>query len=193
MMVEDGNDGAPPSGESPEPARYGPTARWLHWVVALFVVVQVPVGVAMTSAPLSAWADPLFIVHKGLGALLLLLVVARALWRLTHKPPPLPDSLPPLEKRIAHGTHVAIYLALLTMVVSGYVRTVGDGYPIELLDAVGVPPLIPVLPSVAAGMLVVHRFAVFILVVLVSVHVAAVLRNAMIEHDSVVLRMWPPW
>jgi cytochrome b561 len=192
-MAEHVGDGAVRSGGSSDVKRYGRVARWLHWIVALFVIVQVPVGVAMTSAPLEAWADPLFILHKGLGAILLALVMGRALWRLTHAPPEFPDSLPPLEKRIAHRAHVAIYGALLIMVTSGYVRTVADGYPIELLDLMGIPPLLPVLPDVAAVMLVVHRFAVFVLVVLVAVHVAAVLRHAVIQKDAVLQRMWPPW
>jgi cytochrome b561 len=192
-MAEHAQNRATHTGESADLARYGRVARLMHWVVALFVIIQVPVGVAMTTAPLSAWADPLFILHKGLGAILLVLVVGRILWRVSHAPPELSDDLHPTEKRIAHRTHLAIYAALLTMVVSGYVRTVGDGYPIELLDLLGIPPLVPLLPGLAAAMLVVHRFAVFILVVLVAVHVAAVLRHALIEKDRVLQRMWPPW
>ena len=114
------------------------------------VVVQIPAGIAMTSEPLARFADPLFILHKGLGAIPLFMVLARVVWRLTHRPPPFPDFMPQREQRIAHRTHMALYALLVAMVVSGYVRTVGDDYPIELLDALGVPPLIPSMPGVAA-------------------------------------------
>ena len=190
-MSEDGTNG----GLEPEqaaPPRYGTTARLFHWMVALMIVVQIPVGIAMTSEPLLDLADPLFILHKATGAVLLVLVVLRVAWRATHPAPPFPDFMPPLEKRIAHATHIAIYVLLLVMVVSGYVRTVGDGFPIELLDLLGVPPLIPEMPALAAAMLVVHQFAVIGLVGLVAVHVSAVLRHRLIEGNPVLGRMWPP-
>ena len=174
-------------------AGFDTVARLFHWVIALMVVVQIPAGIAMTSEPLAGMADPLFILHKGMGAVLLVLVVARVLWRLTHRPPPFPDFMPPLERRIATATHVAIYVLLLVMAVSGYVRTVGDGFPIELLDALGVPPLIGPMPEVARLMLVVHQFAVIGLVGLVAVHVAAVLRHQLIDRNPVLARMWPPF
>jgi cytochrome b561 len=171
---------------------YGSVARILHWIVALLVVLQIPAGIAMTSEPLSAYSDPLYIFHKGSGTLLLVLVLARVAWRLMHRPPPFPAFMPPLEQRIAHATHAAIYVLLGVMVVSGYVRTVGDGFPIELLDALGVPPLIPEMPRIARAMLVVHQFTVIGLIGLLAVHVSAVLRHHLIEGNPVLARMWPP-
>lgn len=185
-----GDEGVSPSPEGTP--GYGTGARIFHWLVAVLVVVQIPAGVAMTSEPLAAYADPLFILHKGLGAVLLVLVVGRIAWRLTHRPPPFPDFMPPRERTIAHRTHLAIYGLLLVMVVSGYVRTVGDGYPIELLDALGIPTLLPSMPSTAHAMLVVHQMAVFALVGLVAVHVGAVLMRHLIDGRPVLHRMWPP-
>lgn len=171
---------------------YDRVARLFHWTIALMVVIQIPAGVAMTSEPLEGVGTPLYVLHKGMGVLLLLLIVGRIVWRLTHRPPPFPDSMPPLEQRIAHRTHIAIYVLLVTMVVSGYLRTVADEYPIELLDALGVPPLVGHHPRLAATMLVVHQFAVLALLGLVAVHVSAVLRHHLIDRDATLSRMWPP-
>lgn len=183
-MAEDGRS-APPG--------YGTGARLFHWIIAAMVLIQIPAGVAMTSEPLGGISTPLYVLHKGMGSVLLLLVLGRILWRVTHRPPPFPDSMPPLEQRIAHRTHIAIYVLLLTMVVSGYLRTVADEYPIELLDALGIPPLIGYHPSLAAAMLVVHQLAVLVLLGLVAVHVAEVLRHHLIERDATLSRMWPPF
>lgn len=171
---------------------FGLGARLFHWSIAALVAVQIPIGIAMTSEPLADLADPLFIVHKGLGVILLVLVFGRIAWRLLHPPPPFPDTMPPLERRLAHVTHIAIYGLLVVMVVSGYVRTVGDDYPIELMDVFGIPTLLPTMPDVAAIMLVVHQFAVIGLVSLVAVHVAAVLQHHLIQRDDTLARMWPP-
>jgi len=154
---------------------YGTVARLLHWLVAVLVLLQIPAGIAMTSEPLTAWTAPVYIFHKGSGAVLLVLVLARAAWRLTHRAPPFPDYMPSLEQRIAGATHVAIYVVLVAMVLSGYVHVIGGGYPIELLDRLGVPPLIPSVPRLAAAVLPVHQFGAFLLVGLIAVHVSAVL------------------
>lgn len=191
--AEEADRGGPRGGMAAGSAGYGSVARLFHWVIGILVVVQIPAGIAMTSEPLLGVADPLFILHKGMGSILFVLIVARALWRLTHRPPPFPDYMPGLEQRIAGATHVTIYVLLLAMVVSGYVRTIGDGFPIELLDALGIPPLIPLMPRVARVMLVVHQFTVVALVGLVAVHVSAVLRHQLIERNPVLRRMWPPF
>lgn len=171
---------------------YGTVARLLHWAVAVLVVLQIPAGILMTSEPLAEYADPLYVYHKGAGVVLLVLVLARVGWRLGHPAPPFPDFMPPLEQRIARATHVALYVLLVVMVVSGYLRTVADGFPIELLDALGVPPLISDAPTLARMMLVVHQLAVVLLVGLFAVHVSAVLRHRLIEGNAVLERMWPP-
>ena len=171
---------------------YDTVARLLHWSVALLVVLQIPAGIAMTSEPLAAWADPLYVYHKGAGTVLLLLVFARLGWRLTHRTPPFPAFMPPREQRIANATHLVIYASLVVMVVSGYVRTVGEGFPIELLDTLGVPPLLPEMPRLARAMLVVHQLTVVVLVALAAVHVSAVLRHRLIEGNPILGRMWPP-
>jgi cytochrome b561 len=145
----------------------------------------------MTSEPLVAVQDPIYILHKGLGSVLIVLVALRVLWRVTHRPPPFPDFMPTLEQRIAGATHVAIYVALVVQVVSGYVRTVGDGFPIELLNVLGIPPLIPPMPRLAQVALVVHQVTVLVLLGLVAVHVSAVLRYHLIERKPILARMWP--
>jgi len=186
------HDETPTGAADPGQAGYGTVARAFHWVIALLVLVQIPVGIAMLSQPLSRFSNALFVFHKGGGAVLLVLVFARLGWRVLHRPPPFPDFVPLDERRIASATHHALYVLLLVMVVSGYVRTVGDGYPIELLDLLGVPPLMPLMPRAAAFALIVHQFAVLALVALVAVHVSALLRHQLIDRNPILARMWPP-
>jgi len=182
------------TGGSAAGSRYGTVARLFHWAIAVLVVLQVLAGIAMTSEPLAGVVERLgiYVYHKGAGAVLLALVIGRLLWRVTHRPPPFPAFMPPLEQRIAGATHVTIYVLLLAMTVSGYVHVIGGEFPIELLDAAGIPPLLPPMPRAAAAALVVHRFAVFGLVALVAVHVAMVIRHELIDGNPVLQRMWPP-
>ena len=136
--------------------------------------------------------DALYVFHKGLGAILLVVILARVLWRLTHAAPPLPESMPALERKLVAATHAAMYVLMVLVAVTGYVHVIGLGFPIELLDKMGVPPLLPRMERLAVISSFVHRFAVFALLGTVAVHIAEVLRHHWIEKDGMLGRMWPP-
>ncbi|MEQ9399045.1 MAG: cytochrome b/b6 domain-containing protein [Longimicrobiales bacterium] len=172
--------------------RYSRPARLFHWAVSGLVAVTIPVGIAMTSEGFRAQGDVLYITHKGIGVVLLVLVLARAAYRVVVPPPPLPDSVPDRERRIAGATHVLLYVLLVVQGVTGYLRTVAGDFPIELLDVLGVPPLIGEHPDLARRLSVAHKIGAYALVATVSVHVAAVLHHALILRDGILGRMWPP-
>jgi len=178
---------------APGPERYGAVARAFHWMTAISVFVLLPTGVLMTSAPLAPVAGPLYIVHKGLGSILLVLVGARTAWRLMRPPPPLPLHVPRVQQVLMHATHWALYLLLLIMVASGYVRTVADGFPIELLETLGVGPMIPESAEIARVALVVHKVTAYTLTALVATHVAAAADDILFRGGALVRRMgWRP-
>lgn len=183
--------------------RYDAGARFFHWLFVLLFLAQVPAGIAMiVPAQIGDFAalpgveqrtiDALYVFHKGLGAVLLVVVLARLVWRLTHRPPPLPRTMPELERRIAGQTHAFLYVLMVVAAVSGYVHVIGLGFPIEMLDALGVPPLLPRMEGIAVASSFVHRFTVFVLTGVVGVHVAEVLRHQLVVKDGILSRMWPP-
>ena len=77
--------------------RYRQPARVLHWLMALIVICMVPLGIAVNYLPWDGFQDFLFNLHKSLGIVVLALVVIRLIYRLTHKPPALPSSVPALS------------------------------------------------------------------------------------------------
>ena len=70
------------------------TARVLHWVIAVLVLLMIPVGIIIANE----WGGPaqkfLYNLHKSIGATLIPLVIIRLLYRLTHPAPPLPSDIP---------------------------------------------------------------------------------------------------
>ncbi len=158
----------------------------------MMVLVQVSAGIAMTSEAFPSIGDVLFILHKGMGCIFLVLVPARILWKLTHPVLPLLAHTPILQRRIAGLTHGALYVLLVVMPVSGYIRTVGDGYPIEMLDAMNIPPLFSGIPETAQAMLVVHKFSAYLLTALIAAHLGAAIHHGLVERDGVMSRIWPP-
>lgn len=174
--------------------RYGVVARLFHWTTVVFVAVMIPVGIAMTSGFFEGTGvqDPLFILHKGLGVIVLALVVLRLVWRLFHAPPPFPETMPRVERLLAETTHWGLYGLLLVQTVSGYLRTVAEDFPIELLDALGIPPLVSGMPELAQAMLLVHIISAYTLTAAIAAHVSAAVYHAVTENDDIFDRIWPP-
>ena len=170
------------------------TTRSLHWLMAALVAVQVAAGIAMTSQGFRGVSDALYVTHKGTGVVLLLLLLVRVAWRAAGPAaPPLPDTIPPAERRLAAWTHRFLYVLVGTLAVTGYLRTVGGGYPVELLDALGIPPLVGEDEALATRLSVVHKVLGYVLVATVALHVGAVVQHTFLIRNRVLDRMWPPW
>ena len=171
---------------------YDTVQRVLHWLTVAMVLVMVSAGMAMTHEAFKPVQDQLYIVHKNGGVLLFLVLVVRLGWRLTHRPTPLPASIPSIHRRVSALTHALLYVLLFTMVTTGYLRVIGGGFPIEILNALGIPPLVPTMRETATIISAVHKATAYTLIVVIVVHVTAALQHALVEKDGVMERIWPP-
>ena len=171
---------------------YGTVARLFHWVTVLLVAVMISVGLTMTQDVPRPLQDSLFILHKGLGPVVLVVVLARLAWRAFNPPPPLPASVPPLQARAAGLVHVGLYTFLIVQAVSGYVRVTTGGFPIEALERLGIGPLLPKAEAVSKIASTIHSVSVAVLILLIAMHVGAAAYHGIVKRDGVISRMWPP-
>lgn len=175
------------------PTRYAAVTRLLHWVVAIMVLATLPVGYFMLQDSLPRdLRNTLFILHKNGGVIILLLVLLRLGWRAYRPAPPLPDNVPQLQARVARLAHAGLYGLLLVMAISGYIRVRAGGFPIEMLDAIGLPALVPRSDMVAETAKWVHATARYALAALIVAHIAAGV-NHLRKRDGVFDRIWPPF
>lgn len=178
---------------SPTTQGYSTAARLFHWIVALLVFGMVPAGLIMVQEDISRpLQDTLFIFHKNFGLVVFVLVIARFAYRRANPPPPLPDHMPPWQKQIAKLTHRLLYLFLLVLPIAGYIRVRAGGFPIESLDALGLPPLVPRSDALAERAKTVHYFAAIGIILVAAMHVGAALFHGLVKRDGVFSRMWPP-
>jgi cytochrome b561 len=136
--------------------------------------------------------DALFIYHKNVGVCLWVLLLVRLVVRLRNPSPPRVTPLPAWQERVAQTTHRALYLLLFLLPVSGYIRVRAGGFPIEALDALGLPGLVPRSDELAEVAKAVHYWTGVVLMACLSLHVSAALFHAIVKRDGVFSRMWPP-
>ena len=178
--------------------RYNSVAISLHWLIATLILGLVVLAQVMTRYPED---DPirfeLIQWHKSFGIMTLLLVVFRLLWRLTHRPPRLPDSMGRLEKLGASGAHVVLYLLMFLIPFSGWVMVSASPLNLQTVLFGLIPwphvPVVSELPDkaeIAEQFLNIHHLLAKVLIAVVVLHVLAALRHYIFLKDGVMSRMF---
>jgi cytochrome b561 len=134
--------------------------------------------------------------HKWAGITILALSGLRLLWRLSHRPPPLPArvvaAMPRWQQAAHRGTHLALYLLFFVVPLFGWAYSSAVGLPIVWFGVLPLPDLLAV--DKEFGNLVLkplHQASAFMLGALVLLHVAAALKHQFVDRDGLLGRMWP--
>ena len=173
--------------------KYKARSRFIHWVMAILVIAMIPVGFLMVQQGLSrSLQNTLFITHKNVGVLLLILIAVRLFNRWRTPPRLEPIKMAPIQEVAAHMTHLAFYAFLLIMPLAGYIRVRAGGFPIESLDALGIPALVPRSEALAEAAKMVHLYGSYAIAGLILMHIGAACFHAIALKDGVMSRMWPP-
>jgi cytochrome b561 len=179
-----------------DPERYGAVAMTLHWLLALMILTSFSVGLYMADLPFSPLRLRLVNWHKWAGVTILTLSAVRLLWRLSHRPPPLPariaDAMPGWQLHAHRGTHVLLYLLFFAVPLFGWAYSSALGFPIVWFGVLPLPDFVPVDKEFAEAVLKpMHKGSAFTLASVVVLHAAAALKHQFINHDGLLDRMWP--
>jgi cytochrome b561 len=172
--------------------RYRWPARLLHWLVALLVLGMIPVGITMgrlDSGPLQDW---LFFLHEACGFVVLVLVLIRLGYRVTHPAPPLPMSVPRWQQFAAGNVHTALYVLLIFQPIIGWLGANAFGAQVSIFGLFNLPMLVAKDEPLAERILTVHDYVGYTIAGLLVIHIGAALMHGFVRKDGVLQRMWPP-
>lgn len=173
----------------PHEFRYSSPAIVLHWLMALLIFVTFPLGLYMTDLSLSPEKLKLYSYHKWIGITVLMLVTLRVVWRLTHTPPPLPDSVAGWQRRASQLVHGLLYLLMIAVPLSGWLMSSAEGFQTVWLGMLPLPDLIGKDKAMGVLLVEVHKGLSFTLLALVVMHVGAALQHHFIERQPFLQRM----
>lgn len=182
-------------------ARYTGVAIALHWMIALLIISLLILGKFMTSLD---EADPLRFSltqwHKSFGFTILLLTVARIIWRLNHKPPVLPTQIKSWQKTVSAITHFLLYFLMLALPISGWIMVSASPLNISTILFQVIPfPHLPFLGALANKAEIsdlfheIHHLSSGIMIALLLLHIGAALVHRLVYRDFVMERMAPHW
>jgi cytochrome b561/polyisoprenoid-binding protein YceI len=179
--------------------RYSTVAIVLHWLIAAAIIFQVILAWRMDGRTPQGFA--LIQLHKSVGVTILLLSLARLGWRLTHRPPPLPEGLATWERWVAKVTHVGLYVIMIGMPITGWIMVSTSRIQVPTLLYGLVPwPHVPGLVHLTGAAKAVwnnfghtgHEALAWGAYLLIALHVAGALKHQLFSRDEPVLSHMAP-
>jgi cytochrome b561 len=169
---------------------YSAVARTFHWLTAGLVLTSLPIGISMANLDLGGPVeDPMYHIHRSIGAVVLVLTIGRLIYRLSHPAPPLPAGMPAWQQATALATHWGLYALLIVQPVVGWIATSAYRAPVLFFWLFDLPPIWREDRPFSEAMFVVHRSMGIFIAALICVHIAAALYHHFILRDGVLKRM----
>ena len=192
-------------------SQYNNISIFLHWLIAAGIVFMFILGWFMDTVPkdaaksstfdlfnmglyvweLSKEVSPrsfYFNLHKSVGISLFALIILRILWRFTHKPPALLDSMKTWEKKLATGAHHGLYFLMVATPLAGIIMSISSKYGIHWFGI----KLVGGIDNKASRELFYEFHEIFGLLILLILffHIAGAFKHALVDKDGTIRRMW---
>jgi cytochrome b561 len=134
-----------------------------------------------------AWYHRAPELHKGVGVLLLGVMLLRLVWRSVNPQPRLPGT--PLQQGFATAMHRALYGVLFAVMVSGYLVSTADGRPIDIFGIGHLPATLSGIDRQEDIAGIFHLTLAMLMISLTVLHALAALKHHLVDHDRTLQRM----
>lgn len=169
---------------------YTPAQVALHWLSVSLMAALVFSGeirhllVSQTSIPMRS----VMIIHIGCGMALLVVTLARALVRITHRRASAGGFC--MQDACAHAVHLMIYAVILGECLLGWIIVNAKGFAVPLpLTGLEFPRLVSADPALVITAIWAHEVLAWMMYGLLALHIAAALWHHYVNRDDTLARM----
>jgi cytochrome b561 len=173
--------------EVSEPGRFSGLSRILHWLTAALVFTALFVGFVMVNS--TASYATLLMLHKTLGATILLVMVVRIVNRMRHHPPAWPSTIGSLEGKVVIWSERSLYTLLLLQPLIGWAMVSAAGQPVVVFGSLRLPRIAPFDADVFWVLRQAHSVIAYALLALIAAHICGVLLHTVALRDRLIQRM----
>ena len=152
--------------------KYPFSIRALHWLMALIMFGMLISGFVADELP-DELKLSIIKLHKSFGITLLILAAIRVAIRLISAIPPLPESIPLIQQKLAKLGHAALYALFFIMPLSGYLMSNYAGYPATLFN-IDLPRLVEKNKELGHFFGETHETLAFVIIGVLIAHIGAV-------------------
>ncbi len=164
----------------------------MHWVVSLFIIGQLSVGLWMSNLP-DTYPDKFYYynMHKSFGLILLALICLRLVARIVSVIPSYKRlRIKGYEIKLAKVTHLLLYIFMFVLPLSGYTMSNLGGHPINFFGIQVINLLPTKMHGAAAGMFhSIHVYGGITLITLIVLHILGSMKHYFVDKTNLLKRM----
>ena len=123
-------------------SKYGFVSRALHWVIVLAIAAQWLLAEAGEDSEVAGPGLSTMSLHQSIGLVVLLLAIVRLFWRSLNPTPAWPADMRPYEISLARVVHVAFYVLLFAIPLSGWALSSVEDEPLRFFNWFDVPRIV---------------------------------------------------
>lgn len=170
-----------------KPSRYGAVPVTIHWLSAVFIMVVLVLGFRAADSLDPAAKAAILRFHIPIAIAVMILTLLRLIWWsfIDRKPEPV-AGVGSWQIRAARLVHLALYVVILALVVTGIGTIVDSGAAPALLGTRGA--VLPNFHDYPPRFL--HGVGAMLLIALLLCHVASAFWHHLIRRDDLLRRMW---
>ena len=165
---------------------YGIISKLLHWLSAILLLIQIPLGFYLVDLDFGEERLSIENIHIIIGLSIFYLVIIRLLNKIFNPTPKLDPSIFKGQKFIAKLNHILLYVAILSITISGILKKLFNG---ETLVIFFKEIRIKDNFELADQFYNIHIYSNYTILALISLHVLAVIAHRLLFKDNLLKRM----
>ena len=166
---------------------YGLLAKLFHWVTFIVLIIQVPFGFYLVGMEFSDRRIDLENIHILIGISIFYLVLIRLIWKMINPRPKKWKEFFSGQNLIASFNHFLLYLSIFAITISGVLKKLYMGEKLNFLlfqYAFKETDF-----QLADSFYVIHIYANYLLLGLISLHILAVITHHFIFKEKILKKM----
>ena len=165
---------------------YGLISKLLHWISAILLFVQIPLGFYLVDLDFGAERLNIENIHVLIGLSIFYLVIFRLLSKIINPTPKLNPSIFKGQKLLAKLNHILLYVTILSITISGILKKLFNG---ETLVIFVKEFRIQDNFELAEVFYDIHVFSNYFIIALITTHILAVIVHKFFFNDNLIKKI----
>ena len=166
--------------------KYGLISKIFHWLSAALLIVQIPLGFYLVDLDFGDERLKIEKIHVIIGLTIFYLVILRLLNNFFNPTPKIDPSKFLGQKLLAKTNHLLLYLAILSITVSGILKKLFNG---ETLNLFFREIALKENFELADQFYDIHIFSNYSVVILVTIHILAVIFHKVFFNENLIKKI----
>ena len=165
---------------------YGFISKMLHWLSAILLLIQIPLGFYLVDLDFGEERINVENIHVIFGLTIFYIVIIRLVNKILNPTPKLDPSIFKGQVFLAKMNHILLYLAILTITISGILKKLFNGESLVIFfKEIQIKDNF----ELADQFYNIHILSNYVILFLIAIHLSAVIVHRLFFKDNLLKKM----